>query len=164
MLWSASGSYVRALPDIGQQVGPVQLSNNPSLSYKLQVSQADTYTVWVRGMAPDPDGDSLHVLVDGNHIGALFKMQVRQWSWAQLDMSGGDVPASLNGLHDLDLHMREDGLRVDKVVLTSGQAPTGTGPAESPTTTVSTDQARTTISYTYDVASLTQPIGDWSIA
>ena len=60
--------------------------------------------------------------------------------------------------------MLEDGLRVDKVVLTSGQAPTGTGPAESPTTTVATNETRTTISYTYDVASLTQPIGDWSIA
>ena len=141
-----------------------RLSSNPSLGYKININQADTYTVWVRGMAPDPSGDSLHVSVDGTHIGALSGFGMQEWTWAKLNMSGGDVAASLNGLHDLDLHMREDGLRVDKIVLTSGQAPTGTGPAESPTTTVATNETRTTISYTYDVASLTQPIGDWSIA
>jgi len=147
---SAGNSYVRALPDLGELIDPNQLAGSPSLDFKINVSTGDNYTVWVRGMAPDSAGDSLHIAVDGQHQGALSGFAVQEWSWAKLNMSGGDTAATLsNGVHDLNLHMREDGLRIDKILLTNNPAaqPSGSGPTESNSTG---SQGTHMIVYTYD--------------
>jgi hypothetical protein len=58
------------------------------------------------------------------------------WSWSKSTMDG--VVATINvkseGVHTLNVWMREDGFVLDKLVLTvrSGYTPTGEGPAESP--------------------------------
>jgi hypothetical protein len=44
----------------------------------------------------------------------------------------GTVAVSTPGVKALGIIRREEGYQVDRIVLTQGAAPTGTGPAESP--------------------------------
>jgi hypothetical protein len=58
------------------------------------------------------------------------------WTWSRDTMDG--VSATINvtsaGIHTLNVWMREDGMVVDKVVLSTNTnyVPSGTGPAQSP--------------------------------
>jgi len=81
-----------------------------------------------------------------------------QWSWAKLNLSSGaaaTLPLTTTGLVTVGLWMREDGLQIDRVLLTTdtNYIPTGFGPAESTRlinqTTLSTTITRTIV-YTYD--------------
>jgi hypothetical protein len=58
-----------------------------------------------------------------------------EWSWANSDASGGVVTIEIAepGLHTFYLWQREDGLRLDRILLTidDGYIPTGAGPPES---------------------------------
>ena len=81
-----------------------------------------------------------------------------QWSWAKLNLSSGaaaTLPLTTTGLITMGLWMREDGLQLDRVLLTTdtNYIPTGFGPAESSRiatqTTLSTTITRTIV-YTYD--------------
>ncbi|MCP4426954.1 MAG: RHS repeat protein, partial [Chloroflexi bacterium] len=59
-------SYLRTLPDIGDLDSVADLADSPHLEFPLQISTPASYTVWVRGMAPDAGGDSLHIGLDGS--------------------------------------------------------------------------------------------------
>ena len=56
--------YSRALPDIGARYEETETASSPQLSWPIYNETADTYSVWVRGMAPDAGGDSLHAALD----------------------------------------------------------------------------------------------------
>jgi len=107
--------------------------------YHVNFTATGTYYVWVRGAADSGSDDSLHAGLDNtgpasaDRIGSLT---TTGWVWTRNTMDG--TPATLQiaspGLHTVHLWMREDGLRIDKLLLrksSSGTAPPGTGPAES---------------------------------
>jgi len=56
------------------------------------------------------------------------RLIIIQWIWKQI----GAVTVSTPGVKTLDIVRREEGYKVDRIVLTKGAIPTGTGPAESP--------------------------------
>ncbi len=59
----------------------------------------------------------------------------KAFTWFQSTMDGpvATVQVTTPGLHTIGIYMREDGLRVDRLLLTTAStAPTGTGPPESP--------------------------------
>ncbi len=82
----------------------------------------------------------------------------RSWEWSHLTMSNTHstltIPSS--GIYDLQLLMREDGLRVDKMLLITdtNYIPTGNGPTASNiqfiTDTVSSHLQTHTATYAYD--------------
>jgi hypothetical protein len=97
-----------------------------------------TYTVWLRGYAPNGAGDSVFVSLDDQPVTTLTGFVPRQWSWATENGSQAGlvtVEVTEPGLHTLYLWQREDGLRLDRIVLTadSGYNPGGNGPPESET-------------------------------
>lgn len=111
----------------------------PELRFAVRFPSAGTYRVWVRGLPVDSAGDSLHMGMDGVITAASDHLNLTSytgWQWIRYS-AGGPNPATVTvpsaGVHQVSVYAREDGLAVDRVVLSTGTAaPTGTGPAESP--------------------------------
>ena len=111
----------------------------PMMSYFVRFDRPGTHYVWVRGWGGDLEGegrsDSLHVGLNGALApegGQLGDFPTDAWHWSRGMRSGAvatlEVPSA--GVHALNVWMREDGLAVDKIVVTSDPAfvPEGTGP------------------------------------
>ncbi|MEM7292685.1 MAG: hypothetical protein AAF420_04690, partial [Pseudomonadota bacterium] len=137
----ASGSAMVTTPNDGDINNGNYLTVSPRLDFEVEFSQAGTYYVWVRGLG-DSDGssenDSVHVGFDNQAISTSDRMTIfnSTWTWSNATLDG--VPSTMvipaPGVYTVNIWMREDGLIVDKLVLSldSGFVPTGTGPAETP--------------------------------
>jgi hypothetical protein len=105
----------------------------PRLDYLVQFVAAGTYHVHVRGDAgANSEGfsDSCYAAVDGA-VTDWFRFSVVGGTWAWVSKS---VVLETSGVHVVSLLAREDGFRVDKLVVSTSEVPpTGNGPDESPT-------------------------------
>ncbi|CAN0352469.1 unnamed protein product, partial [Ectocarpus sp. 4 AP-2014] len=116
--------FVHAGPDDGTLYGtsPGYLSGSPRLDYQVDFAAAGTYYVWVRGMKADGSSDSVHVGLDGQANTTADRIQVlgTGFNWNQGRVGGGIatlvVPSA--GVHTVNIWMREDGVRIDKLVVT----------------------------------------------
>jgi YD repeat-containing protein len=113
------------------------------VSFPIDIQTTGTYTVWVRARAADGGGDSLHVGLDGQAVETadnLTGFVPDEWSWSRLtlDSSNAILDLDSSGAYTLGLFMREDGIRVDKLLLITdtNYIPTGLGPEESQQQTV----------------------------
>ena len=131
----AGSGYLSAWPDVDRQYSLTLIETSPELGYTINFTIPGTYTVWLRGYAPNGAGDSVYVGLDEQPVTRLTGFPPRQWSWANQDQAGNRVTISVTaaGHHSLRLWRREDGLRLDRVVLTtdSGYNPSDLGPTES---------------------------------
>lgn len=137
-------AYLSALPDTELQFTSNYTEASPELQYAINFTTTGTYTILVRGYAPNAAGDSLYVSVDDRPPVVLTGFDPGIWSWAtQVNTSPSD-PAMLTitepGLHTFRVWQREDGLRLDRIVLTTnaGYNPVGNGPPESERSTTLT--------------------------
>lgn len=129
----ASGSAMEATPNSGK------LSNSAKgaavMNYPLTFAEAGTYYVWLRGFG-DSNGagknDSVHVGINNNNQAAqVLENFPNSWTWTNKKRGGGSVTVTVPsaGTHVLNLSMREDGIILDKLILTkdSSLVPTGFG-------------------------------------
>ncbi len=153
------GQYIQSLPDGSSNQAPLL---DPQVTYTLQIESAGTYQLYVRWDGNDTSdtsrgqSDSLFAdvveLKDGNGgpIADWYEMNhdidadfsTDAWDAggeAEADEFGPsdnpmvwDIPSA--GLYTLRFTVREDGSSIDAWVfqLTTLDAPSGTGPAESP--------------------------------
>lgn len=132
----SSGSSLAALPDSG--FISEQAANSPSLQYLLNFEQAGVYYVWVRGFG-DTDGksNSLHVGLNADILPSSDKLQgfTDEWRWSNATRDGHRATLQIDeaGVHNVSLWMREDGLAVDKIVISNDPRyqPEGQGPANN---------------------------------
>jgi hypothetical protein len=125
-------------PNTGANVDTGYVTGSPRLDFQVNFVKTGTHYVWVRGWGQTGSDDSCHVGLDGQAVASAHRISsfVASWGWSNATMDG--TRATLNiatpGLHTINLWMREDGFRADKILLTttSGYTPSGTGPAESP--------------------------------
>jgi len=117
----------------------------PALEYDVHFARSGTHYVWIRGWAPDRFSDSCHLGLDGQELSSADRISdfsLERWSWsgATLDGPRAVVEVSSPGTHTLHLWMRESGMVVDKIVLTTdaGFVPSGFGPEESSAGPIST--------------------------
>ena len=115
-------------------------ANSERLDYEIDFVKTGTYYVWILAWGFDGNDDSCHAGLDGEEIPTLVAMS--GWSgsyeWNCDLMSLSDPPTfevTSTGVHTLNIWVREDGLIIDKIVLTtnpdftlSGSEP---GPPES---------------------------------
>jgi hypothetical protein len=143
----SGGKALMAAPDLGQRIDTNITTNSPRADFKFQADAAGTYYVWVRAYAQDGNSDSLHVGLDGALVsggnrmsGFIFDGSAASWASTNMDGQRVSFTVSAAGEHTLNLWFREDGLRVDKVVITRNAAyvPTGLGPVESGRVTTDT--------------------------
>lgn len=129
--------YRSARRDTGMLRTVTQVDRSPELRYRVRFATTGTYRVYARIYAEHKGSNSLHVGLDGRVTanGLAKETSLQRWTWASRRMDGvvATIKVTSAGVHTVNVWMREDGLRLDRLVLTrSGDAPTGAGPAVSP--------------------------------
>lgn len=111
--------YMEALPNNGANL--VAGETAPELQFTVNFANTGTHYVWVRGNAAANTDDSVHLGIDGGGSAALTLSQYTGWQWTNTLAAGGAASISVSSLgnHVISLWMREDGMRVDRVLLTT---------------------------------------------
>ena len=148
---ATGGRAVQALPNNNTNREDKFVSRSPRLDYRVDFAQSGTYYVWIRGRAKSNKDDSLHVGLNGAAQSRADDVTGfgSQWTWSDRTMDGSRtvLRVSSAGRKTINLWMREDGMVVDRIVLTkdaslrpnkfgsAGKQPgTPTAPAPTPPT------------------------------
>ncbi|MFZ2146712.1 MAG: LamG-like jellyroll fold domain-containing protein [Sedimentisphaerales bacterium] len=112
--------------------------NAPRLDYQVNFVKTGTYYVWILAYAMDGNSDSCHAGLDGEETPLSNRMSGwnNTYSWANGRYERPEpsqIEITTRGLHVLNIWPREDGITVDKIILTTNPdyRPTGIGPAQS---------------------------------
>ena len=134
------GGALQAAPDAGATASGDVVSTSAELSYRVRFPAAGKYFLWFRAYAPDGAGNSVHSGLDGvmqEASDAVSTNTLATWTWIAATLTGPG-PAAVTvpsaGEHTVHVWMREDGLHLDRLLLTAdaGFAPSGQGPAATP--------------------------------
>ncbi|MBI5415287.1 MAG: fibronectin type III domain-containing protein, partial [Candidatus Omnitrophica bacterium] len=155
---SGTGS-MKANPNNGVTDDITYATASPRLDYKVKFVKTGTHYIWVRGIGATTADDSVHAGLDGQALTTSDKITgfTTSWTWSKTTADASAV-ATINvattGEHTLNLWMREDGVVIDKIVVTSSATytPSGTGPAESPQVVPAAPVLNTAVAGTGQVA------------
>ena len=115
--------HLDAVPDNGASFnlgGGVYNPLSPRVYYRVRVPRSGYYRIWVCGYGVNPNGDSLHM--GANNISQPISTDIAgfpaSWAWRSIRMNGSVPLLALNaGLQDVDVWLREDGMRYNRIVL-----------------------------------------------
>ncbi|MHC4681838.1 MAG: discoidin domain-containing protein [Planctomycetota bacterium] len=115
---------------------PGYAATSPRLEYEINFVKTGTHYVWILAWAAGGSDDSCHVGLDGEEqpLSSNWSGGGNNWSNARYpETDRAQFEVTTPGIHVLNIWVREDGLIVDKIVLTSNPdyTPTGEGPPES---------------------------------
>jgi len=117
-------------------------TTSPEMQYEVLFTTTGTYYLWARGWAANGNDNSLHMGLDNQAVATAAKMNLPTYgAWTWFNRQNTNVTATLvistTGLHTINVWMREDGFRLDRLLLTTnaGFIPTGPGDPESGQTT-----------------------------
>jgi PKD repeat protein len=128
---------LQASPDVGGSLWQEYLyeDNATEARYRVNFQTAGTFYVWIRNLCDSGTSDSLHVGIDGVGSTSMDFGQSTSWKWSGNARTGGfaEVTVTEPGEHVINVWMREDGTRMDKIILTTTPYlyPSGDGPAET---------------------------------
>jgi arylsulfatase A len=134
---SSSDESLQALPNNGVLIDSDYENLSPRVGYRANFDTADRYYVWARARGANNSNDSLHIGLDGQAplSGKRMEEIFDYWGWTSMLETGGRafVDVTSVGVHTLDVWMREDGVIVDKFILTTDAnfTPSGQGLVES---------------------------------
>ena len=133
--WTASGGQYVHVPNANQVVtDPTQPGGQ--VTYTFTVA-AGTYVIWGRVIAANTGDNSSWVSMDGGPF-ALWNMPISSsWVWDQVNNASVADPVLFSlaaGTHTLVVKQREDGARLDRLLVTSDLAfvPQGLGGGNQP--------------------------------
>lgn len=116
------------VPTTGGAFDPPYASTSPELRYRVAFPTAGLYYLWIRGYGGNGNDDSIHAGLDNNPEEASVMTcqgwsQPLLWSWCktrstQAGLQNATLYVATPGLHTVKLWMREDGFRVDQILLT----------------------------------------------
>ena len=90
--------------------------------YLIKPDADREYYFWSRGSGADKDGESFHIGIDGDRVGTQAMPVGDNWTWQQL---GRNTPLKVKlekgKIHELVIWMREDGARIDQIILTNDE-------------------------------------------
>jgi N-acetylneuraminic acid mutarotase/fibronectin type 3 domain-containing protein len=135
-----SGAGARqAMPNTGALIDTNFTAAATEMRFTVAFEAPGTYYVWLRGFAAGGADNALHAGVNNTFAAGADRMSLNTYgSWAWFNTTSDGPVATLAiptaGTHTVNVWMREDGIAVDRVLLTTSASfvPTGTGPAESP--------------------------------
>jgi len=116
-------------------------ADSPSMGYFAYFDRPGTWYLWVRGWGDTVNNegrsDSLHAGLNGTLSSSADKIDhfPSGWNWSSStrDKVRATIQVPSAGIHSVNLWMREDGLAVDKILLTTDPSyrPDGAGPAHN---------------------------------
>jgi hypothetical protein len=144
---ASGGQLMQANPNNGTSINTGYTTGSPQLDFPVLFTTTGTYYVWVRGYGPGTADRTCHAGIDGSGPSTSDRISgfttTLSWRKSTLDGPVATIRVATAGKHTINLWLRDDGFRVDKILLTtsSSYTPTGAGPAESPRggTSCSTD-------------------------
>jgi hypothetical protein len=124
----SAGAAMKALPDTGARITSSIATTSPELAYRVSFPAPGTYQLWLR-MYGISNGNTLHAGIDGAATAQNVAVPTNAWRWVK---TGVSVPSA--GEHTLNVWMREDGISLDRFLLTTSTSfsPSGEGPAATP--------------------------------
>ncbi len=131
-------SGMQALPNSGTVNNTGYVSNSPRLDYDVDFVTTGTHYIWIRAWGSGGNDDSCHAGLDGQEIDTCDRLSgwngSYTWSNATMDGPRSTFEVTNVGVYTLNIWMREDGIIIDKIVLTTNPnyAPNDDGPPESP--------------------------------
>ncbi|NJM16033.1 MAG: T9SS type A sorting domain-containing protein, partial [Bacteroidales bacterium] len=101
----------------------------PYLEYAVTFVKSGTHYLWARTLSPGNADDSFNPAYNGAVLTQWYIGVSNNWTWKQCGTTFSPSP----GEQTIGIYMREDGTKVDKLLITnnSSYVPTGTGPAET---------------------------------
>jgi len=125
--------FIQYLPDIGVTHHPN--NDGPYVEYWLDLKDTERYYIWIRGYAT---AGSASCNVGLNGCLACDNVSWSGygcWGWTNHNGEGGIVTADVYdaGVNVISIHGRDDGLAIDKIILTTNPTytPYGIGPGAS---------------------------------
>jgi len=125
--YSGAG-YMEATPD-DQPPGGQADGNSPQLQFTCNFSfngpngptSNVPYYIWIRGYGADATDDSVFVGIDGGAAVPITLTAKAVWNWSNTPQTGGaaQIVVPTSGTHTINVWMREDGIKLDRVLLTS---------------------------------------------
>ena len=135
----AEASRGEAMYAVGQGFNSRDLTLGARLDYPIYFPQAGTYYLWARILGADPSDDSFHIGINGNGESfggyGLTTTYPNAWVWVGSILGSRiEIQIAEPGVYTLNAWVREDGVALDKFVITSNNSyqPIGNGPAASP--------------------------------
>ena len=137
---------------------------SPEMIYNIEFGTISSYYVWIRVFAPSDTDNTIHLGLNGAVSASKMETLVEgEWAWTNLNTKSQSQTVGVTeaGLSTLHVWMREDGILIDKVVLTTdiNFVPSGEGPSESPRDGVN---ASPVSAFTYAATDLTANFSDAS--
>ncbi|MBL67526.1 MAG: hypothetical protein CMO74_03590 [Verrucomicrobiales bacterium] len=144
---ASGGKALQALPDKSKDgalphVGTGKAITGPRLDYDVKFRSGGKYYVSILTACASAYGgnsDSVHIGINGKQVTRNSKYGIgrNNKSWGWVNSGNGlsrvilEVPDA--GVHTVNIWMREDGTKLDKIVVNKVDGkPSGKGPAESP--------------------------------
>jgi hypothetical protein len=127
---SSGTGYMQALPDNGLTIDTNIETESPHLGYNLDFPKAATYYLWLKGSSYDRGSNSVHYGLNGAAISsgssdcALLPFTSDDpfiWRSERADASKPAVTVDSPGVHTVDIWMRKDGAKLDRLLLTTNQ-------------------------------------------
>ncbi len=125
----SGGLAMRAMPTNGISYNTGYAANSPRMDYSVNFDRAGVHYIVARGIGENSGDDSFHAGINGAENTTAdritgFNRNTPGWSGNTLDFVTGvlqrawfDVPSA--GEHTVNIWMREDGLAIDKFILTT---------------------------------------------
>ena len=112
-------------------------ANSERLEYEINFVKTGTHYVWILAWGADGTDDSCHAGLDGEETPLSDRMTgwsgAYEWNNHRMDLpEPSQIEITSTGLHTLNIWVREDGLIIDKIVLTTNPDFTLTGAEEGP--------------------------------
>jgi len=138
-LAGASILAVRAWPDSGTGITyPEYMTSSPRMDYRINFVRTGTHYVWIRGYAGGSGSRLIHIGLNGQRQVTAESMSLsryNEWSWdrSSANAAYAQIVVPSAGVHTLNVYMHQDGLSLDRLILTtdSSWSPAGIGPPES---------------------------------
>jgi hypothetical protein len=116
--------YIVALPDDKKKMGDT--TNGPKIGFNISFGNPGTYHVWIRMSGPSGSSDSIHVGLNGlpvtfgaNGLGIWDPAVGDEWMWKDSMGERITIEVPNAGEQQFYIWMREDGVRVDSIILTT---------------------------------------------